>query len=326
MGRSNLLQTLDNQVLDFKAQAFSVNTKKTYNSQLRLYVEFCKEANIAPVPISQRDLLCYLAYLANKLSFNSIKQYVNIVRLMHLEAGFPNPLENFPQLTLVQRGIQRVLGSNSSRKLPITFSILQQIFHLLDFHSSFDLTFWAVCLVAFFSFLRKSNLLVSTANSFNPDIHLTISDLTFTPTALLLKVRHAKTIQYSDRVFTAIVPHIPNSPFCPALATMLVVQKYQASPYQPVFVYSCPTGTKPLCYPAFLSKLRQCLSQLGYNPTHYAAHSFRRGGASLALERGLPPDMIQLHGDWRSYTSYQRYLSPSMTSRLEFVHKLATGI
>ena len=32
----------------------------------------------------------------------------------------------------------------------------------------------------------------------------------------------------------------------------------------------------------------------------FAGHSFRRGGASFALQAGLPTDVIMLFGDWHS--------------------------
>ena len=48
---------------------------------------------ISPVPLSQENLGRYIAFLSRRLCFNSVKQYLNIVRLMHLESGFQNPLE-----------------------------------------------------------------------------------------------------------------------------------------------------------------------------------------------------------------------------------------
>ena len=63
------------------------------------------------------------------------------------------------------------LGASQKQKLPITPAILLQIFGLVDLSSSLDVTFWACCLVAFFSFSRKSNLLVKSMASFDPSIH-----------------------------------------------------------------------------------------------------------------------------------------------------------
>ena len=64
----------------------------------------------------------------------------------------------------------------------------------------------------------------------------------------------------------------------------------------------------------FVSKLRQCLAQLGYPANQYSGHSFRRGGASLALQCGLPVDLIKFQGDWNS-NAYERYLEYSFSLR-----------
>ena len=91
---------------------------------------------------------------------SSVKQYLNAVRLVHLKAGFENPLEKNWYVSSILKGVQRLKGDASVQKLPITFDILKKIFLLLDLHSSFDRTFWAACLVGFLSFFRKSNLLI----------------------------------------------------------------------------------------------------------------------------------------------------------------------
>ena len=74
------------------------------------------------------DTLCkYVAWLAHSLSPNSVKHYLNVVRILHIESEFPNPLENDYALTSVLRGVQRLKGSAISRKLPVTLDILRRI-------------------------------------------------------------------------------------------------------------------------------------------------------------------------------------------------------
>ena len=64
----------------------------------------------------------------------------------------------------------------------------------------------------------------------------------------------------------------------------------------------------------FITHLRLCLRKLGLNPSCYSGHSFRRGGASFALQCGIPAEWIRLQGDWSS-DAYQRYLDPSFDLR-----------
>ena len=82
------LADLMREAVAYKKSAFALSTKKTYCSQLRMYLGFCLQFACSPLPVSQETLLCYVAYLARKLSASSIPNYLNVVRLLHLEAGY----------------------------------------------------------------------------------------------------------------------------------------------------------------------------------------------------------------------------------------------
>lgn len=49
------------------------------------------------------------------------------------------------------------------------------------------------------------------------------------------------------------------------------------------------------------------------------------GGASFALQCGLPPDLIQTQGDWRSEV-YKTYLDPSLSFRQQVATTLGQAI
>ena len=134
---------------------FAQSTRRTYSTQLGLFLRFCSYLNINPVPISATNLGRYVAFLAPKLYFFSIRQYLNVVRLLHVESGYPNPLSNNWFLDSILKGLRRKKGDSTSQKLPITADILYGILQLLNLDKPFDLVFWATCLVGFFSFFRK---------------------------------------------------------------------------------------------------------------------------------------------------------------------------
>ena len=142
----------------FRAQVFAETTRKTYATHLKTYLKFCEMAELQPVPISSKNLACYAAHLASKLSYNSMRQYLNIVRILHEDANLPNPFQDNWLFTSLFKGIRRALGSACKPKLPITVPLLRQMYHKLDFSLPRDVVFWAACLIAFFSFLRKSHL------------------------------------------------------------------------------------------------------------------------------------------------------------------------
>lgn len=219
-----------------------------------------------------------------------------------------------------------MLGEVSKPKLPITIDILKQVFSCIDLSSPHDICFWAAFLVAFFSFFRKSNLLAPSWGHFDPNKHLCRSNIKFGGDGVIITVHWSKTIQYSQRSLEIPLPLIPNSPFCPSTALMLLFKSTPCSIQSvPAFIFRQQSSTKLMTHDIFVSRLRFFLHKLGYNPSRYSAHSFRRCGASFALQCGLPPDLIQTQGDWRSDV-YKTYLDPSLSFRQQVATTLGQAI
>ena len=174
-----------------------------------------------PVPITAANLGRYAAYLADfkQLSPCSILKYMNIIRLLHLEAGSSNPLIDCWILDSVIRGIKRCNGKELDRKLLITPHILARMHYLINKDSPFDVVFWAICLVLFFGMLRKSNVLCPSL-AFNPSKHLCRSDFFVHPWGLEIKIRWSKTIQFRDRCLSVPLPFLPGNKLCPATAVI----------------------------------------------------------------------------------------------------------
>ena len=51
-------------------------------------------------------------------------------------------------------------------------------------------------------------------------------------------------------------------------------------------------------YPLFLKKWRAILSAIELSAKDYACHSFRRAGASFAVQSGVPVELVKLLGAW----------------------------
>ena len=115
---------------NYKRSAYAEGTKKTYRSQLKSYFKFCLEFDRCPIPVEQSTLIAYVSHLAGRISPSSIPGYLNVVRLLHMEAGLSNPLDQNWELLLLKRGINRQKGKPPVQKLPLTLSILRQIFQL----------------------------------------------------------------------------------------------------------------------------------------------------------------------------------------------------
>ena len=81
----------------------------------------------------------------------------------------------------------------------------------------------------------------------------------------------------------------------------------------------------PFTYTKFAVKLRTTLQNAGISPDNFSGHSFRRGGATLAMRSGVPLPLIKCQGDWAS-DAYQRHLVITLKDRLLAVAIIAKAI
>ncbi|MEW8545902.1 MAG: hypothetical protein AB2693_20460, partial [Candidatus Thiodiazotropha sp.] len=323
----SLTVSLHQEVLHYRANSFSASTSKTYSVQRSAFLKFCTNMGIKPVPLSQEDLGRYVAYLSRRLCFSSVRQYLNIVRLMHLEAGLHNPLDKNWYVASILKGVKRVKGDASVQKLPITPDILRQVFVALDLHCAFDRTFWAACLVGFFSFFRKSSLLVPSHLLFDPRRNLCANDVQFSLDGAVLAVRWSKVIQFQERTLHIPLPKIPTSPLCPSTALLrLTLENPKCTSPTPLFCYTWMGASNvPLTQKQFTDKLQVCLTHIGLDSSKYSGHSLRRGGASYALKCGLPIDLIKIQGDWRS-NACERYLEHAFEQRQLVARQMGASV
>ena len=247
---------------------------------------------------------------------------------MHKEFSLPNPIQDNSVVKSLLQGIKRVKGGEVNQKLPITPEILLGIRSKLNLRHSFDASFWAVCLVAFYGLFRKSHLLSTSNQLFDPTKQFTLGDFTFHPWGLLLKVVWSKTIQFRERVVYIPIPRIPNSPLCAFQAVVNAfgfIQTAKRTCHAFSWIDHKSLLVHCLTYRSFLAKLKTCLGLLGYDTTKYAGHSFRRGGASFAFQAGVPVELIKMLGDWKS-DSVLLYLTVPLHIRLQTINRMSKHI
>jgi hypothetical protein len=197
----------------FKLSAFSDNTKRSYKSQLYCYIRFCLHFGLIAVPATSTTLCTYSSFLARTLSASSIPCYLNVIRILHIEAGYDNPLAKNWGLTLVKRGIVRVKGVPPNQKLPISVPLLLDLFRFLDVELACDLAFWFACLLAFYGLMRKSTLLPKSAGVDCKCVcREDIADLDLS--GFLLRIKHTKTVQFGQKVLSIPFAACKNVTLC----------------------------------------------------------------------------------------------------------------
>ena len=286
----------------YRSATFAENTRRTYKSQLKSYLQFCAKIEECPVPVNVHTLCAYAAYLSDRLKPSSVRQYLNVVRLIHVECGFENPLDSW-LLTSTLRGIRRIHGDSVSRKEPITPSMLLAIKDKLDLSSVFEAHFWAACVVLFFGTFRKSNLFPASEKVFDPSKQFSRADFALISKDVYITVRWSKTIQCRERQYKVKLPSL-NHPLSPADAVLHAFDRAPMPADGPAFV-SSKDGT-PMTGNSFNRKLRSVLSSCGLHASDFSSHSFRRGSAVWAIQSGLPTEIVKYMGDWKSgaYLNY----------------------
>ena len=273
----------------FLYQGLAPSTRRVYLSAQRRYFDFCRQSKV----------------------------YLSAVRSLHIDNGLPDPLINCLQLQRLLRGIKRVQGSSTTKRLPITIDLLKVIQRSLDLNSWDHVMLWAACCLGFFGFLRAGEF--TTNSSFDPSIHLTVGDVQadslVDPTCFKVHIKCSKTDPF--RVGCDIYVGRGNSLVCPVLALGNFLALRGPSP-GPLFCYA---DGRPLTRQQLSSTVQAILHSAGYSGS-YSGHSFRIGAATTAAARGIPDHLIKTLGRWSS-DAYQLYIRTPVGSLTQVSSELA---
>ena len=231
------------------------------------------------------------------------------------------------ELKLTLRGISRKNPHMVKQAAPLSPNILGRIWHFFDFEKSLDLTMWTLLLVAFFTMSRKSNLVVTGKNKFDPQKQLCRSDVILGTQGMLITFRWSKTNQFGRRTHVVPLLAMPGSKLCPVSAYQKMISKCPGNPDDPAFFANIgKNGAKQaISYQLLQKYIKKSVSKLGLDPRAFSSHSLRRAGASWAFQAQVPGELIQSHGDWTS-TAYLRYLDFSLSERLLVAEQMCVEI
>jgi len=250
------------------------------------------------------------------VAVRTAKKYLSGVRAWHIVQGWPPPLQpvDFERIQLALRGLARLEGSTRSRppRPPVTLHMLQALQALLDPSDSFDRSVWAIATCAFWGLMRFGECTVPSRTAYHPAKHPTTSNLFLLtdshnrPYAKIL-LPSAKTAAPGD---TQEIILAQQSAFCPLEALHALSygnrQAWLLAPRSPLFSWVDSHGAcRPTTKTSALRRINSLLQQAGFDCAY--GHSFRIGGASYFLSKGVDPEIVRLTGRWRSL-AYQLYI------------------
>ena len=249
-----------------------------------------------------------------------------MLKIISLEANLPNPLEENWLLASLLRGFRREVGSED----PVTPELLLRLRAHIRWDNSLDRAVWAACLLMFFCLLRKSNIFPPSLTTFVAGKHLARRDFAVAepphPPSILVTLRWSKTLQFRDRKVVCPIPWMAGHPLCPVRA---VCGAFAADPVErrsgPALWHAIGATWRALLYGTFLERFKSLLGQAGFDPSTFAAHSFRRGGASWGFAQGLPGEMIKSLGDWKS-PAYLGYIEIPLDYKYQAIHQFSSSL
>ena len=273
------------------------------------------------MPASTVNICRYIVYLARTKRFSSINQYLNIIRLLHLENNLPHPYENNYHITSLLKGVKRVKGDIPNAKSVLHITEIHAMKASLDLSCLKDLQVWCAILLCFYGLLRISSVTVPSKSSWDATKILTRKDITVSPTGCILHFKHSKTLQFGERIFQAVIPLLPHSPTCPTRTLVSFLQQAgEIPPDAPALSFRSEGGTvETLTAQSVRRHLHQLVRAIGLHPSSYNTHSLRRSGATYLLSLGVTVDIIKILGDWKSDCVF-KYLKPSPIDQLRLLN------
>ena len=248
-------------------------------TQLNSYLFFCDYCAFNPFPVSKQSYLAYLAFLSKSLSYyRSLVNYVNIFKHINKSLGADISFMHDYDAFLTQRALRRIMGDSVRVTHPVTVDILLNVFQHFDWSNQLHVCMHALFLVAFFSFLRISNLVPYASFDCHSDnaYFLRRQDVSFTESGAVLRVYRTKTIQFKQRVLGIPLPFIPNSVLCPVTALTNYFCTVPSLASSPLFIINHGGSFRPLLAAHFNRFFKACITTVGLKLDNFSSRSFRQ--------------------------------------------------
>ena len=282
-------------------------------SGIRTWFNYCVYFSKPTLPATAASVIPFLELMSHTVTYSHLKHLLAAVKFFHLARGEKFPEHDF-DINNTLHGIKRMQAHTPHQALPLTPTILRNMYQKLDMGNIKDRALWCSYLVTFFCLFRKSNSVPKSSNQVNLKRTLQRKHVQVDVAAnrVYVHVTFAKNIQFGNRDLVIPIPGNDDPALDPVRHLLALFSSFPSDPEEPAFSY------KPGCfitYSTFTTRLKKLLGLAGYNPSLYSGHSFRRGGATFLFNLGASILQIQVSGDWSSQC-FARYLHVSEEERL----------
>lgn len=299
------LATYDEAIRALQAEARSPNTLRAYRSGLKQFAAFCDERHLPPdlrFPADPYTVAAFIVWLDGRgLKAPTISHRLTALSVMHKKGGFDDPTKATSVVEAME-GLRRQrarAGERPDRKQPTSPEMLRAISDKIG-HSIFDARDWAILLLGFSGLMRRSEIAA-----------LHMEDVEWRTDGLVLHIRMSKTDQTGEGDIVGIPPST-DSAVCPiaALRRYLALAQHKDGPlFRNHGNRIKHAGIDPRVVARAVKRL---VKRADLDPSKFAGHSLRAGGATAMAEAGADLGLITKHGRWKSTDTVARhYIRPA---------------
>ena len=334
--RDDEIDSLDGEVAFLEDFALAPNSKRTMTYPQKRFQRWLIKERITPGKggFTDDQLRRYVADLSRDDAINRfsvVKTYMSYGPRYYCQKNMLQwrPIKERPRVQEVLTALRRRLkDKQSNQKQAVTVEMLRKMRAHVDLGNHKDLCIYTAVLVGFFCLLRKANLghrtaheaqtaarqkaTATTSRRPKEDVGVLTRDAVSRDKEgrICLTLKGTKTIQFGQRQLRLYVPKMPpGDPICPATILQLYMAVTGDRPAgEALFGYwteggpGKPQQWKHLTHRVLVKGIKDLIKAIGEDPTKFAGHSLRRGGATFAFisEAGLHQITIKALGDWVS--------------------------
>lgn len=289
--------------------AVSHGTAQNRLRQAKTYITFAVYYSINFLFPSITQASMYTKYLANSfISPATVNNYLSGARHWIQHHKGDNSSFNSPQVQAVSKSCAKISKHVPNQAPPLTPAHMKIICRFLDSYIPLSSGMKPALLIGYYCFLRASNILSPSEDSWGGVHTLLASDIALTSVGLTVKIRSTKTFSSPAPVLISI-PFSPSPALCPVRAWARYHHIVNPWPFGPAFlnVQGLPLTPRPLVQ----------LIRLALKSAHvpafdkFSMHSIRRGAAQAAAKGGVSEQELKNHGIWKSDKGLHAYVPKS---------------
>lgn len=281
------------------------STLSTYASGLRSFLRFCAEEGLRLIdclPASEHLLCAFAASEAGRYQHQTVRNHINGIRAWHIIQGVPWNGGNRLQYAL--HGVQALAPPAKPPRPPVTLAMLEVLHLSLDVSQPLYACSLALASVAFWSPSRLGEFCTTSSLSYDPrhtPARQNLGPMSSMTGSCKIHLPYTKTKRFAGDDVLVMRHDGPSDPMA-ALRQHLLVNKMPA--HIPLFSYWHEGRWRCLTKRTFMEVCNSVWTARGYS--RLTGHSFRIGGTTELLRRGVDPSVVQVIGRWSS-NAFLRY-------------------